>query len=223
MIDFYGIHSNNYNKKMEGVHSLPTKKINRKVNVSFTSQDIFTRRMKKLVVVNGSPRPDKISNTYKALQAEMKYYLEKYPKLKTEYFKLPRDMNGCIACPKCVLGCVQKHDNFKSIVDSMTDATDVMVGSPVHLDMPSTQTVAFLTRLTSMAKNTNSEFFRNKYIHLVSTAFCSGTKTCLHTMMGACEMLGFNIEGRSTREYIVKWSDKKLRGGMRREDAIFLE
>ena len=60
-------------------------------------------------------------------------------------------------------------------------------------------------------------------MHLLATGFCSGTKTCIHTMMGACEMLGFTIKGRSTREYIVKWSDKKLRGGMTREDAIFIE
>ena len=42
-------------------------------------------------------------------------------------------------------------------------------------------------------------------------------------MMGACEMLGFTIPGRSTREYIVKWSDLKLRGGMSRDDAIFID
>ena len=39
--------------------------------------------------------------------------------------------------------------------------------------------------------------------------------------MGACEMLGFTIEGRSTREYVVLWKDKKLRGGMTRNDTFY--
>uniref|UniRef100_UPI00402638FA NAD(P)H-dependent oxidoreductase n=1 Tax=Candidatus Scatousia sp. TaxID=3085663 RepID=UPI00402638FA len=109
------------------------------------------------------------------------------------------------------------------IIDAMEDASDVMLGSPVYLDMPTPQTVAFLTRLNCMAENTDRKFFANKVIHLVSTAFCSGTKTCIHAMMGACEMLGFTIKGRSSREYIVKWSDKKLRGGLSKNDAIWLD
>ncbi len=180
-------------------------------------------KIKKLVIINGSPRSDKISNTYKALMAEKEYYKTKYPEMETTYFKLPRDMNGCYNCKTCIPLCVQKGDNFKDIVNSMADATDVMIGSPVYLDMPTPQTVAFLTRLNSMAENTDRKFFANKAIHLVSTAFCSGTKTCIHAMMGACEMLGFTIKGRSTREYIVKWSDKKLRGGLSKNDSIWLE
>jgi len=35
-------------------------------------------------------------------------------------------------------------------------------------------------------------------------------------------MLDFTIPGRSSREYVIKWDDDKLRGGMRLEDAIFL-
>ena len=180
-------------------------------------------KMKKLVVINGSPRSDKISNTYKALQAETEFFKKRYPNLETTYFKLPRDMNGCFACAKCTPGCVQKGDNFKNIVDEMKDATDVLIGSPVYLDMPTTQIVAFFTRLSSLMENTDREFFKDKRAWLLSTAFCSGVKTCLHTMMGACEMLGFTLPGRCTREYVIKWDDKKLRGGMSRNDAIFLE
>lgn len=179
--------------------------------------------MKKLVIINGSPRDDSISNTYKALMAETKYFKDNNPELETAYFKLPRDMNGCFGCKTCIPRCIQNGDNFKKILDSMEDATDVMIGSPVYLDMPTPQIVAFLTRLSCMAENTERQFFANKAIHLVSTAFCSGTKSCIHAMMGACEMLGFTIKGRSTREYIVKWSDTKLRGGMTRSDAIWLD
>ena len=178
--------------------------------------------MKKLVVINGSPREDSISNTYKALNAEIKFYKEKYPDLKVVYFKLPKNMQGCVNCNKCNIDCNIK-DEFQNIVAEIESASDVLIGSPVYLDMPTPQTVAFLTRLNCKAENTDREFFKDKNIHLLSTSFCSGTKTCIHTMMGACEMLGFTIGGRSTREYIVKWSDKKLRGGMSINDAIFIE
>lgn len=180
------------------------------------------RSMRKMVIINGSPRPDNISNTYKALMAEEKFYKDKLPDLKTVYFKLPRDLKGCIGCEHCIPKCVLQGDNFTKIVDEMGDATDVMLGSPVYLDMPTPQVVAFLTRLNCMAENTDRKFFADKAIHLVSTAFCSGTKTAIHSMMGACEMLGFTIRGRSTREYIAKWNDKKLRGGLSRNDAIWL-
>lgn len=178
--------------------------------------------MKKLIIVNGSPRGDEVSNTYRALMAEKEYFLEKYPGLGISYHKLPKDMKGCKACKNCIEGCKLGPDNFKKIVEDLRNATDLMLGSPVHLDMPSTQTVAFLTRLNSMAENTGREFFRDKRIWLVATGYCSGTKTCIHTMMGAAEMLGFTIPGRSTREYIVKWDDKKLRGGMNQTEAIIL-
>jgi len=179
--------------------------------------------MKKLVIINGSPRNDSISNTYKALMAEANFYKSKLPDLQTEYFKLPKDMRGCFNCEKCIPKCVQTGDNFTKIIDSMENATDVMIGSPVYLDMPTPQVVAFLTRLNCMAESTDRKFFADKAIHLVSTAFCSGTKTAIHAMMGACEMLGFTIRGRSTREYITKWNDKKLRGGLSRDDAIWIE
>lgn len=178
--------------------------------------------MKKLLVINASPRDDKISNTYKALMAESDFYKNKYSDLEIIYKKLPADIVGCRNCSKCNIGCNIK-DDFQDIVKEMESASDVLLGSPVYLDMPTPQAVAFLTRLNSMAENTDRKFFKGKKIHLLSTSFCSGTKTCIHTMMGACEMLGFTIDGRSTREYIFKWNDKKLRGGMHRSDAIYIE
>lgn len=178
--------------------------------------------MKKLVIINGSPRNISISNTHKALMAEMDFYKKKYPDLEVKYFQLPQNLMGCINCEKCVEYC-RIDDNMRIIISEIKTASDVLIGSPVYLDMPTTQTVAFLTRLNCMAENTDRKFFEGKKIHLLSTSFCSGTKTCIHTMMGACEMLGFTIDGRSSREYIVKWSDKKIRGGMSRNDAIYLE
>lgn len=177
--------------------------------------------MGKLLAINGSPRNDTISNTYKALMAEVDFYKKKYPDMTVVYKKIPYNLMGCVNCKKCKAYC-NFEDGFQEIVKEMEDATDVLLGSPVYLDMPTTQTVAFLTRLNCMAENTGREFFRGRRIHLLSTSYCSGTKTCIHAMMGACEMLGFTIEGRSTREYICKWNDKKLRGGMNYSDSIII-
>lgn len=178
--------------------------------------------LRKLLVINGSPRNDEISNTYKALQAEIAYFRKNNPGLEVVYFKLPVNLQGCVNCDKCVTYC-RVNDDFKSIVEELDTADAMLLGSPVYLDMPTSQVVAFLTRLNCMAENTNREFFRGKEAYLVATSYCSGTKTCIHTMMGACEMLGFTITGRSTREYIKLWSDEKLRGGLNREDVIFLK
>lgn len=178
--------------------------------------------IKKLLIINSSPRSDKISNTYQALMAEKEYFQKENPNMQTVYFKLPSNLNGCINCKKCSISCNQK-DKFQEIVKEMETADAVMLGTPVYLDMPTPQMVAFLTRLNCKAENTEREFFRNKKVYLVATSFCSGTKTTLHMMMGACEMLGFTIEGRSTREYICLWKDGKLRGGMTRKDAIYID
>lgn len=179
-------------------------------------------RALKLVIVNGSPRSDKISNTYKALMAEKEFILKERPDMEVVYFKLPINMQGCVNCTKCNVEC-NIRDDFSKIVKEIEDATCVMLGTPVYLDMPTPQMVAFLTRLNCKAENTERKFFKNKKVYLVATSFCSGTKTAIHTMMGACEMLGFTIDGRSTREYICLWKDNKLRGGMTRGDAIYID
>jgi multimeric flavodoxin WrbA len=182
--------------------------------------------MKKIVIINGSPNPNSISNTYQALVAYNKYLEKKYAaegdELKSVYFKLPGDLRGCNNCKTCSVDCNLK-DGMQEIMNEIADADFVMIGSPVYLDMPTAQTVAFLTRLNCKAENTNREFFKGKKALLVATAYCSGTKSVIHTMMGACEMLGFDIDGRSSREYISSWHDKKLRGGMNsKTGAIYL-
>lgn len=180
------------------------------------------KTINKLVIINSSPRPDNVSNTYKALMAEKDFLRRKNPNMVVKYFKLPNSLRGCMNCQKCSINCNIK-DEFQTIVNEIEGATHIMLGSPVYLDMPTPQMVAFLTRLNCKAENTNREFFKDKKVLLLSTSFCSGTKTVIHAMMGACEMLGFTIEGRSTREYICMWKDNKLRGGMKREDSIYIE
>lgn len=177
--------------------------------------------MKKLTVICGSPRSINESNTYAALNAGIDYFKKNNKNLEVAFYKLPVNLQGCINCKKCNLWC-NIQDGFQKILKDIETSDSILLGSPVYLDMPTPQVVAFLTRLNCMAENTNREFFKGKDIYLLATGFCSGTKTCIHTIIGACEMLGFNIPSRSTREYIVKWNDTKLRGGMRREDSIFI-
>lgn len=69
-------------------------------------------KIDNLVVINGSPRPDNISNTYRALMAETEFLKEKNPNMNINYFKLPADLRGCQNCKKCFLECNIK-DNFQ--------------------------------------------------------------------------------------------------------------
>lgn len=176
--------------------------------------------MGKLVVVNGSYR--RLGFTQKCLSKEAERIMKVYGIKEVEYFFLDDDLVACRHCPKCKIGCAFE-DQFHVIAEALKDADRVLLGSPVYLDFPSPKLLAFLSRLTCYAENTKREFFRDKKAHLLAAAYCSGTKTVIHTLMGACEMLGFTIEGRSSKEYVQLWRDKKIRGGMTPEDACWLE
>lgn len=178
-------------------------------------------KKKTLIAFNGSPHVH--GNTYKALKSEIEFLKNSEGYEDSTIFQIPIDLVGCRGCEKCQEGCRFEDDWFDMAIDSIRQADGVLLGSPVHLDMPTPQTVAFLTRLNCMAEPTDREFFKNKKIYLTATAYCSGTKSVIHTMMGAAEMLGFTIGGRSTREYISLWKDLKVRGGLSRKDAFFLE
>ncbi len=174
--------------------------------------------MKKIVVINGSYRPNGF--TAKCLKAEAER-LSREHDLEIKYFFLDDNIPACRNCSPCHKGC-QFIDQFQKITKEIEGAERVLFGSPVYLDFPSPKLLAFLSRLTSLAESTQREFFRDKKAHFLATAYCSGTKTVIHCLMGACEMLGFTIEGRCSKEYIQLWRDKKIRGGMKSEDAAFL-
>lgn len=174
---------------------------------------------KKLIVINGSYRPN--GYTKICLDKEATRLSKKYKLKDIKYFFLD-DLVGCRHCAKCSINCIIK-DQFQKIVREIDEAERVLLGSPVYLDFPSPKLLSFLSRLTCLAENTQREFFRNKKVHFVATAYCSGTKTVIHSLMGACEMLGFTIEGRSSKEYIQLWRDKKIRGGMTSQDCCYLD
>jgi multimeric flavodoxin WrbA len=96
----------------------------------------------------------------------------------------------------------------------LMDETDVMlIGSPVYMDAPTSRTLAFLSRLTGQTKF-NRRAYIGKHAAALSPGWCSGTKAVISTLTNALEMMGFTIQGRSTREYVGLWPDKKTRGGV---------
>jgi multimeric flavodoxin WrbA len=159
---------------------------------------------------NGSPHRD--GHTAKAIEAVTEYLQGVYGAAFSLTLDLPVNLQGCLGCEKCVQRCRIK-DDFSVYLAHLQLAKVVLIATPVYLDMPTAQTVAFLTRLNCMAESTGRKFFQGKDVHLLAVSYCSGTKTAIHTMMAACEMLGFNISGRSTWEHSQIWKDNKVRGG----------
>lgn len=170
---------------------------------------------KKLVVVNGSYH--KKGLTTECLRTRTLALMEELciTQRNVIYFFLDDNIRACVDCGpgKCVKGCRYK-DQFQEIVAALEDAAAVLIGSPVYLDMPTAKVTAFLSRLNCYAEPTKREFFRGKKVYLHANGYCSGTKKVISSMMGACEMLGFIIPGRSTSEYMLLWKDKKIRGGV---------
>lgn len=177
--------------------------------------------MKRLLVINGSYRKEGV--TTKCLEAIYNKLAKKHD-LTIEYVFLDNTISACISCGvgNCQIGC-RISDQFQEIAKAIERAERVLIGSPVYLDFPTPKLLSLLSRLNCYAEATNREFFRDKRIHIHANGYCSGTKAVIGTLMNACEMLGFTIEGRSTTEYVEIWKDKKIRGGMDPSDACFLE
>lgn len=166
--------------------------------------------MGKLLVVNGSPHRN--GHTRKALDAVARHLCEKFD-FTIIMGQLPVGLAGCCHCEKCLPRC-RYQDEMQLIIDEIGQSEVVLIGSPVHLDLPTAQIVAFLQRLNCMAEPTGRTFFRGKKVYLLATAYCSGTKAVISAMMNACEMLGFDIPGRSSYEHVELWKDGKIRGGL---------
>ena len=189
-------------------------------NETFESMNNVIKETEK--VLEFQPKIEQLFNEVKTFTKSHQILEKENKNMKVKYIKLPTDIMGCINCSRCSIDCNIK-DEFQNIVAEIEDASHVLLGSPVYLDMPTAQMVAFLTRLNCKAENTDREFFKNKKAYLLATSYCSGTKTVIYSMMGACEMLGFTIEGRSSREYVQLWQDNKLRGGMSKNDSIYIK
>lgn len=166
----------------------------------------------KVLAVNGSPRRN--GDTKRLLKEEIdKYWTGPY------YQSTILDLQHiveCVACgghqKKCEPDCIV-DDQMTRITPLVKNANVLLLGSPVYMDLPTARTVAFLSRLTGQTKF-NRRAFIGKYATAVSPAWCSGTKAVISSLTNALEMMGFTIQGRSTREYVALWPDAKTRGGV---------
>lgn len=189
----------------------------------------------KIFGICGSPRKPEESITFRAMQS---YIQEKFKENRDEYISMvPMNLSGCIDCKnpytserfkenwdrKIAVGerqcSLREHREYlETVVREIIKADVVVIGSPVYLDHPTPQLMALLTRLTCWAESTNRIHLKDKPCHIIATGFCSGTKTTIGALFNMVEMLGFTIPGRSSREYILKWDDTKLRGGLKGEE-----
>ncbi|MBW3022668.1 NAD(P)H-dependent oxidoreductase [Candidatus Woesearchaeota archaeon] len=166
----------------------------------------------KVLAVNGSPR--KNGETKKMLKDEInKYWTGLYYESSIADLK---DMRECLACgghqkncePECKI-----DDQMKELLPKVKGTDVLLVGSPVYMDLPTARTIAFLSRLTGQTKF-NRRAYIGKHASALSPAWCSGTKAVIGALTNALEMMGFEIQGRSSREYIKLWADDKTRGGV---------
>lgn len=166
----------------------------------------------KVLAVNGSPR--KKGDTRRLLEQEVERYWTG-PYYSSEFVNLD-SIEECLGCgghqkncrPECVI-----DDQMDELIPKVKDADVLILGSPVYMDLPTSRTIAFLSRLTGETKR-NRRAYIGKYASSVSSAWCSGTKTVTSSLNNALEMMGFSIQGRSSRENIKLWRDGKTRGGV---------
>ena len=111
-----------------------------------------TGRPLKVLLLNGSPRPD--GNTF-TLLGEIASRLEA-DGIESEIFQLGnRFVRGCIDCGACQsrrLGrCAFDDDPVNRIADKMAACDGIIVGSPVYYGMPAGQVLAAIQRLAYSA------------------------------------------------------------------------
>lgn len=166
----------------------------------------------KILAVNGSPRKE--GSTASLLCQEIERYWSG-PYYKNNFFHLDHIVE-CLACgghqkncqPDCLI-----NDQMQDLLPRVKEADVLLLGSPVYMDLPTARTIAFLSRLTGQTKH-NRRAYIGKYAAVLSPAWCSGTKSVISSLNNALEMIGFTIQGRSSREYVQLWPDNKTRGGV---------
>ena len=166
----------------------------------------------RVLAVNGSPRKE--GDTKRLLREEIERYWTG-PSYTSAIVDL-KHLVECLACgghqKECVPDCVVK-DQMRDLLPRVQVCDVLLVGSPVYMDLPTSRTIAFLSRLTGQTKF-NRRAYVDKYASALSPAWCSGTKAVIGALTNALEMMGFTIQGRSTREYAALWIDGKTRGGV---------
>lgn len=99
----------------------------------------------KVLLVNGSPRPD--SNTMLGIKEMQKIFSEQ--EIETEVFNIgKKEIRGCIACGSCgKTGRCVFNDAVNEFAEKFEKADGMVVGSPVYYASPNASVLAFLQRL----------------------------------------------------------------------------
>ena len=147
-------------------------------------------RRKKVLLVNGSPRPD--GNTFCALQ-EIETQLRKHG-IDTEIYQIGnRPVRMCINCGGCRRnggkGCVFDDDPCNEIARKMAEADALVVGSPVYYGQPNGGVLAVMQRLFFSA----GHLVQNKPAAAVAICRRGGATATLQTLNMMFEMMNMPV------------------------------
>lgn len=145
---------------------------------------------KKVLLVNGSPRPD--GNTFCALQ-EIEAQLKKHG-IETEIFQIGnKPVRMCINCGGCRRnggkGCVFDDDPCNEIARKMAESDALIVGSPVYYGQPNGCVLAVMQRLFF----SQGHLVQNKPAAAVAICRRGGATATLQTMNMMFEMMNMPV------------------------------
>ena len=145
---------------------------------------------KKVLLVNGSPRPD--GNTFCALQ-EIEGQLRKHG-IDTEIYQIgTKPVRMCINCAGCRRnggkGCVFDDDPCNEIARKMAEADALIVGSPVYYGQPNGGILAVMQRLFFSA----GHVVQNKPAAAVAICRRGGATATLQTLNMMFEMMNMPV------------------------------
>ena len=143
---------------------------------------------KKVLLINGSPRPD--GNTFCALQ-EIATQLEKHG-IEAEIFQIGnKPVRMCINCGGCRRGkgCVFNDDPCNEIAAKLAEADALVVGSPVYYGQPNGGVLAVMQRLFY----SNGSLVQNKPAAAVAVCRRGGATASLQTLNMMFEMMNMPV------------------------------
>ena len=145
---------------------------------------------KKVLLVNGSPRPD--GNTFCALQ-EIEGQLRKHG-IDTEIYQIgTKPVRMCINCGGCRRnggkGCVFDDDPCNEIARKIAEADALIVGSPVYYGQPNGGILAVMQRLFFSA----GQVVQNKPAAAVAICRRGGATATLQTLNMMFEMMNMPV------------------------------
>lgn len=138
-------------------------------------------RMKNVLLINGSPRPD--GETRRALSVIETALRENG--IGCEWFQLGTEpVRGCIHCNGCEAGhrCVFEDDSCNQLIRLMAAADGVVIGTPVYFAGPNGGLCALLDRVF-YAGSCFGRLFAGKPAAAVATCWRSGASATLDRLI----------------------------------------